>query len=143
MTTPFSDSPYKIYEGKHWDVILHRDNQAHLGRSIVFLKNRYIEDPTELTKEEQAELWFDILPRFKAAVGKAFQPDALNYGYHGLSIKHLHMHVIPRYSVNPVRKFGGETFVDQLPDKNYNKSQKKAYPENIMSAIAYKLRTLF
>lgn len=141
METPFSNSPYKVYEGKYWDIILHRDNQAHLGRSIVFLKDRYIEDPTDLTKDEQEELWFDILPKFKAALDVSFQPDSINYGYHGLSIKHLHMHVIPRYQINPIREFAGETFVDQLPDKNYNKSQKKAYPENIMNAIAEKLRS--
>ena len=140
MKTPFSDSPYPIYEGKHWDIILHRDNQAHLGRSIVFLKNRYIEDPIDLTREEQEELWFDILPKFRKAINTAFKPDALNYGYHGLSIKHLHMHVIPRYNKNPVREFAGETFTDQLPDKNYNKSQKKAYDVSVMKAIAEKLR---
>lgn len=123
----FFRNDYLIYEGRFWNVILNED-QSYLGRGIVYLKSRYIEDPLQLTKEEWRELWFDILPRLKKALEKSFQPDRINYCHLANFTHQVHWHIVPRYEKNPGREFAGEIFRDERVGKNYS-----PYPEKILS----------
>lgn len=117
-----------FYEGKNWAVQLHT-NQAYLGRCVVYLTSRCIENPLQLTKEERDELWIDILPRLSGALQKAFQPDRINYVHLANESKHVHWHVVPRYENNPIRKFVGETFNDKRAGTNFAPE-----PQHILSA---------
>ncbi len=140
---PFFDSPYPIYEGRAWNVILHRDNQSFLGRSIVYFKSRVIDDPTLLTAEEHGELWNEIFPRLVKALNKSFQPDRINY-CHLANIEHfVHWHVIPRYEKNPLRQFEGETFKDDLPGKNCFPAPAKQTSPEVMAKIHKTLKENF
>ena len=101
-----------IYEGKLWTVQLH-SNQSYLGRCVVFLSSRSIEDPLLLTKEERNELWDNILPRLAQALRRAFQPDRVNYAHLANEEHVVHWHIVPRYEKNRERQFAGELFRDE------------------------------
>lgn len=142
-SNPFSDSQYPIYDGKFWGVILNRDGQTYLGRSIVYLKNRFIDDPLLLTKEEREELWTEILPKLASALKKAFKPDRINYSHLANSTHHVHWHIVPRYEKNSVRKFADETFKDERAGHNYTPEVKKTVSKKIMEKICMEIRKNF
>jgi diadenosine tetraphosphate (Ap4A) HIT family hydrolase len=108
-----------ILEFQHWRVELH-GNQCYLGRCVVVLK-RHVEDLTEIDNKEQKEL-FEVLKKVKIALSDAFGPDLLNYESLGNEVRHLHIHIIPRYSTP--KKFAGINFIDERWGHNpspYNK----------------------
>lgn len=140
---PFFDSPYVIYQGRAWNVILHRDNQSYLGRCIVYLKSRVIDDPLQLTSEERDELWEDILPRLAQALEKNFQPDRINYCHLANAEHFVHWHIIPRYEKNPVRDFAGETFKDEKVGGNYAPAPLKTVSPEIMQKIYIAIKDNF
>lgn len=102
-----------IKEFKYWKVELH-GNQCYLGRCIVVLK-RHLEDLFEISKEERNEL-FEVMQKLKRALKESFNPDLMNYSSLGNEIRHLHLHVIPRYR-RPV-EFSGLEFVDERWGQN-------------------------
>lgn len=92
-----------------WGVRFHagRVVDAHLkrasvqrGYTIVSWRGRHVAEPTELTADEAALWWRELL-----AVGRAledeFRPVKLNYELLGNSVPHLHAHVLPRYADDP------------------------------------------
>ena len=139
----FSDSPYPIYEGKYWNVILHRDNQAYLGRCIIYLKSRLTDDLLSLTKDERTELWGYIMPRLVAALKEAFQPDRINYSHLANTVNHVHWHIIPRYEKNPERVFAGVTFSDERVGVHYAPVPEKEVSKTIMKKIYITLKKSF
>ncbi len=140
---PFFDSPYVIYEGVFWNIILHRDNQSYLGRSIVYLKNRVIDDPLLLTQQEREELWVDLLPRLASALKASFHPDRINYS-HLANIEHfVHWHIIPRYEKDPKREFDGEIFEDERVGGHWAPAPKKEIPQETMGKIYLTIKNNF
>ena len=140
---PFFDSPYLIYEGRSWNVILHRDNQSYLGRSIIYLKSRIIDDPLLLTSEEREELWTELLPRLASALRKAFRPDRLNYSHLANAEHFVHWHIVPRYEKDPIREFAGETFKDERVGKHYAPIPTKVVSAEVMKQIYQELKIHF
>ncbi len=140
---PFFDSPYLIYEGRSWNVILHRDNQSYLGRSIVYLKSRVTDDPLSLTSDEKEELWGELLPRLAKALGKAFHPDRLNYSHLANAEHFVHWHIVPRYEKNPTREFAGEIFKDERVGRHYAPIPAKAVSVEVMRKIHKEIRMYF
>src|SRR3989344_2132779 len=108
-------SKYKIKYYKYWEVNLH-ENQGHLGRCVVWCKRQEALDLTEATKEEYDELLI-IIRELKTALTRAFQPNWFNYAFLGNETRHLHCHIIPRYS--SLRVFEGITFEDKKWGHNY------------------------
>ena len=103
---------FLIWEGKKFSVSLF-DNQYYIGRCIIKL-NRHIDDFTQLTKAEQKDL-FRIMKKLKRVLTKIFKPTMFNYAVLGNEVKHLHIHLIPRYKKR--KMFLGEIF----EDKNFGK----------------------
>jgi diadenosine tetraphosphate (Ap4A) HIT family hydrolase len=70
------------------------------GYTIVIWRGRHVAEPTELTEDEAATFWRELL-----AVGRALErhldPVKLNYDLLGNSVPHLHAHVVPRYADDP------------------------------------------
>jgi diadenosine tetraphosphate (Ap4A) HIT family hydrolase len=140
---PFFDSPYLIHEGRFWNVILHRDNQSFLGRCIVYLKSRILDDPLSLTSEEQDELWNNIFPKLSKALENSFEPDRINY-CHLANVEHfVHWHIIPRYEKNPIREFAGEIFTDEKAGANCFPAPLKQVSQEIMNKIHSTLKENF
>lgn len=140
---PFFDSPYVIHEGNAWNVILHRDNQSYLGRSIVYLKSRIIDDPLSLTQEERDELWLEILPRLAKALAAAFRPDRINYSHLANAEHFVHWHIIPRYEKEPTREFAGELFKDEKVGGHYAPAPLKKIAPEVMQQIYLAIKNSF
>ncbi len=133
---------YLFYEGRFWNIILN-DNQSYLGRCIVYLNSRYLEDPLELTREEWEELWFDILPRLAAALKKSFQPDRINYSHLANQTHHVHWHIVPRYEKNPQKEFADEIFKDEKVGKHYAGAPEKNCLPEVMNKIYEEIKKNF
>lgn len=120
-----------IHEYKYWKIELH-SNQSYLGRSLIILK-RHLEDFFDISQEEEEELFF-ITRNFKNAVKKAFNPEMFNYASLGNESRHVHLHIVPRYSKSV--NFHGYNFEDKRRGKNYSGYDKNfTIPEDVLMAI--------
>jgi diadenosine tetraphosphate (Ap4A) HIT family hydrolase len=72
------------------------------GYSIVVWRGRHVAEPTELSTDEAAAYWLEVL-RAARALETHFEPVKMNYDLLGNSLPHLHMHVLPRYGDDPSR----------------------------------------
>ncbi len=93
---------------QHWRVFLNR-NQDYLGKCIIALA-RHEEDFLALTAREREEMW-EVTARLREGLRKLFTPDHFNYQVLGNEVRHVHMHLTPRY--REAREFAGERFVDE------------------------------
>jgi diadenosine tetraphosphate (Ap4A) HIT family hydrolase len=135
----FSRRHRPLFTTERWGVLLHRD-QTYLGRSLVYLRTRALEDPLELTPEEREELWLVTLPRLAAALDRAFAPDRLNYAHLANRKHHVHWHVVPRYVTEPRKRFAGRTFKDRRPGRMFHSSKRGAVGKRTLEAIAEHVR---
>ena len=144
---PFGRRHRPLYESRHWGVLLNRD-QTYLGRSIVYVRNRTVDDPLDLTAEERDELWDDVMPRLVGAIDEAFAPDRMNYTHLANRFHLVHWHVVPRYEIDPNREFAGHVFHDPRVGKNYTLSRRKrrvlrrSVPAQVVDAVASRLSAL-
>jgi diadenosine tetraphosphate (Ap4A) HIT family hydrolase len=130
---PFGMRHRFLFEGEYWKVFLYR-NQAYLGRCVVYLKTRAIDDPLALTDPEREELWKEILPKLTRALNAAFQPDRINYAHLANRLRHVHWHVVPRYTEQRTHEFAGHTFVDKRRGKIF-RTNKFRVPKKVRKEI--------
>jgi diadenosine tetraphosphate (Ap4A) HIT family hydrolase len=93
---------------QYWRVAVNRD-QNYLGKCIVALR-RHEEDFLALNAEEREEMW-EAARAVRDALARCFAPDHFNYQVLGNSVRHVHMHLTPRYTAP--REFAGMTFTDE------------------------------
>ena len=86
---------YPVCELSTSDLYLNRE-QSYPGRCILVLR-RHAEEFCELTKEERAALQED-LARVTAALKKLYQPGKINLGVFGDTVRHFHIHIVPKYA---------------------------------------------
>ncbi|MFO0703192.1 MAG: HIT domain-containing protein [Patescibacteria group bacterium] len=129
MSKDYSKQLVKDY--KYWTLSVH-SNQCYLGRCVVWCKRNDALDMADATPDEQKEL-FIILSELRSALTKAFSPDWFNYGFLGNEMRHLHGHIVPRYS-KPVT-FKGVDFEDKLYGKHYRSDHAFKIPDEILFAI--------
>jgi diadenosine tetraphosphate (Ap4A) HIT family hydrolase len=94
-----TDYGVRIFAGEVSDAYLQRA-AVQRGYSIVIWRGRHVAEPTELTPEEAAAYWRELL-RVGWALEERFEPVKLNYELLGNSLPHLHTHVMPRYADDP------------------------------------------
>ena len=135
---PFGDKHRFLFETEHWKVFLYR-NQKYLGRSVVYLKTRAIDDPLELTDAEREELWTVVLPKLAGAINAAFQPDRINYAHLANRLHHVHWHVVPRYTQQYSYEFAGHSFVDKRRGKIFRTSRFRV-PKRVRKKIYKRLK---
>jgi diadenosine tetraphosphate (Ap4A) HIT family hydrolase len=146
--TPVFDGDPVAFDPRHrplfatdlWGVALYR-NQTYLGRSMVYLRSRAIDDPLELTAEERDELWEEVLPALAAALRAAFAPDRINYAHLANRTNHVHWHVVPRYEAEPERWFAGQRFLDNRQGMIFRTHRRGRMPREVLEAIAAELRS--
>ena len=129
-------SKYQIKEYKYWLVQVH-SNQGYLGRCIIWCKRNDALDLSQATKEEQEEL-FTIIYQLKNALTVAFNPDWFNYAFLGNETKHLHGHIIPRYSRKV--EFNGQIFADNNWGHNYKTDPNFITSQILLDAIKSKIK---
>jgi len=118
--SPEEYKKFFIKEYTFWRIELH-SNQCYLGRCLIIL-NRHTENLFDITTNEKDEL-FTIGSILNNALLKGFNPNILNYSSLGNDMRHLHLHIIPRYK-NPVT-FADTIFTDERWGHNpspYNKN---------------------
>lgn len=130
-------SKYIIKEYKYWEVSI-KINQTYLGSCIIWCKRENALDLTDATKEEREEL-FLILKKVKEELTKIFQPNWFNYSFLGNETRHLHCHLIPRYSES--REFEGVKFEDKLFGRNWKTDHVFSISEDILEKIRQEVAT--
>ncbi len=113
----------QIRNYQHWILQIHTD-QSYLGRCVIWCRRENVNDLADASLEEQIEL-FVILKDIRSALIKAFEAEWFNYTFLGNETRHLHCHVIPRYS-SP-RQFEGLIFTDEQWGHNPYKGIKKDF----------------
>jgi diadenosine tetraphosphate (Ap4A) HIT family hydrolase len=96
----------------------------------MVILNRHAEDICALSTEELVDLW-SIIADVKAAIVSCFQPDHLNYAFLMNIGRHVHLHMIPRYTTD--RSFAGTDFHDD------ESSASKRVPDSVCNQIALAL----
>jgi diadenosine tetraphosphate (Ap4A) HIT family hydrolase len=74
--------------------------EVQRGYTVVIWRGRHVAEPTELSKEEAAQYWLEVLDAGRR-VERAFEPVKMNYETLGNALPHLHTHVMPRYADDP------------------------------------------
>lgn len=123
-----------IKEYNNWTLQLFLDQQ-YLARTLIKL-DRHIVDFFNIKEEERKELFQIIVPEVKTALNQLFDPDLYNYASLGNDCRHLHLHLIPRYSSE--REFMGQKFVDQDWNSHYKNDRKS---EELTQEIFQELKT--
>jgi diadenosine tetraphosphate (Ap4A) HIT family hydrolase len=89
----------RIFAGSVSDAYLQRAD-IQRGYTVVVWRGRHVAEPTELSREEAAAYWLEVL-RVARALERHLQPVKMNYNVLGNSLPHLHTHVLPRYADDP------------------------------------------
>lgn len=99
----------EVYKSTYWRIVVNL-NQNRLGNVLVVL-NRHIEDIVDLTDQETLDLWA-VIRVAKAAIVQCFQPAHFNYIFRMNKMRHVHLHITPRY--NDKRIFEDVAFLDDV-----------------------------
>jgi diadenosine tetraphosphate (Ap4A) HIT family hydrolase len=129
----FGEKHRFLFETERWKVFLYR-NQKYLGRCVVYLKTRAIEDPLELTDAERDELWDVVLPKLVGALNAAFHPDRINYAHLANRLHHVHWHIVPRYTDQRTYEFAGHGFSDKRGGRIF-RTKKFRVPKQVREQI--------
>jgi diadenosine tetraphosphate (Ap4A) HIT family hydrolase len=89
----------RFFAGEVADAYLQKAD-IQRGYSIVIWRGRHVAEPTELSADEAAQYWQELLEAGRR-IEQRLQPVKLNYDILGNSLPHLHTHVVPRYADDP------------------------------------------
>ena len=67
---------------------------------VKWCGDRHVTEPTELSDEEAAGYWAEVLTVARAVIAH-YGPLKLNYETLGNTVPHLHTHLIPRFINDP------------------------------------------
>jgi diadenosine tetraphosphate (Ap4A) HIT family hydrolase len=127
-----------IFEGVYWNVLLNKE-QHYLGRSFIMLK-RHEENVFNLSTEEKDELW-QLAKRTSDSLTELFHPDMFNYAFLMNTVRHVHLHIYPRYKEK--RVFSGETFEDGRFGQNFAPYEKRELDGMLFGKIANEMKRKF
>jgi diadenosine tetraphosphate (Ap4A) HIT family hydrolase len=89
----------RFFAGEVLDAYLRRTD-IQRGLSVAIWRGRHVVEPTELTDEEAAAYWRELLIVGRT-IEQTMQPLKMNYNLLGNSVPHLHAHLVPRYEDDP------------------------------------------
>lgn len=89
----------RIFTGEVTEAYLQRA-QIQRGYTMVIWRGRHVAEPTELSEDEAAAYWREVLTVARA-LERHFEPVKTNYDTLGNSLPHLHTHVVVRYADDP------------------------------------------
>jgi diadenosine tetraphosphate (Ap4A) HIT family hydrolase len=89
----------RIFAGEVTDAYLQR-RKVQRGYTVVVWRGRHVAEPTELSRDEAAQYWLEVL-EVGRRIERHLEPVKLNYETLGNSMPHLHTHVMPRYALDP------------------------------------------
>jgi diadenosine tetraphosphate (Ap4A) HIT family hydrolase len=89
----------RFFAGRVTDAYLQRED-VQRGYTIVVWRGRHVVDLIQLSGEERAAYWTEVVTVARA-LEEAFHPKKMNYMTLGNWVPHLHTHLIPRYDEDP------------------------------------------
>ena len=89
----------RFFAGEVSDAYLQREN-VQPGYSVVVWRGRHVAEPTELSADESARYWLEVVEAGRR-LEQHFGPVKLNYQLLGNALPHLHTHVMLRYADDP------------------------------------------
>jgi diadenosine tetraphosphate (Ap4A) HIT family hydrolase len=133
--TRTDETPYgvRVFSGKWADGYLGRF-PLRRGYSYVVWHGRHVAEPTQLTDEEAAGFWKDVLTVGRA-IEERYRPCKMNYELLGNGVPHLHAHLIPRYLDDAAA--GGP-----LPREDWNRAFEQPVLEAELRSESQALRSL-
>ncbi|MFA5076094.1 MAG: HIT family protein [Patescibacteria group bacterium] len=105
----FNESKNLIREYKYWKLLV-RNSNFTLGNCVVINK-RHLGSLSEVTPEEMAEL-AQIAREIEPSLKKSFSYDNIHWLLLMNHEKHIHFHIIPRYSRD--KEFAGVIWKDPV-----------------------------
>ncbi|MCA2213824.1 HIT family protein [Jidongwangia harbinensis] len=126
------DYGLRIYQSHVVDAVLQRAS-IQRGYTLVIWRGRHVIEPFELSDEEAARYWQEVLKVGKA-LARFYKPLKMNYQVLGNTVPHLHAHLLPRYEIDPAP---GRPF-PLLPQ---NGSEAK-FDDEVLNGDASELRRL-
>ena len=89
----------RFFAGEVSDAYLQRE-KLQRGYTVVIWRGRHVAEPTELSAEEAAQYWLELIEAGRR-LERVFEPVKVNYETLGNALPHLHTHVMPRYADDP------------------------------------------
>jgi diadenosine tetraphosphate (Ap4A) HIT family hydrolase len=89
----------RFHAGELSDAYLQRA-AIQRGYTIVIWRGHHVAEPTELSEDEAARFWLEVV-RVGRALEQHLEPVKMNYDFLGNSLPHLHAHLVPRYADDP------------------------------------------
>jgi diadenosine tetraphosphate (Ap4A) HIT family hydrolase len=89
----------RVFAGSVSDAYLQRA-EIQRGYTISIWRGRHVAEPTELTEDEAAAYWLEVV-HVARALEEHFRPVKTNYDVLGNSLPHLHTHLVLRYEDDP------------------------------------------
>lgn len=86
----------RIRAGRVSDAYLVRNDVGQRGYAVVIWRGRHVSEPTELSPEDAAQYFAEVLA-VSRALETHYRPAKMNLMILGNTVPHLHTHVIPRY----------------------------------------------
>jgi diadenosine tetraphosphate (Ap4A) HIT family hydrolase len=93
------ESDLRIIELEHSHVILNRD-QFFPGYTLLFTK-QHVTELFHLNQIVRSQLMEEV-SRVAAALDTVFKPTKINYELLGNMVPHIHWHLVPRFSTDPL-----------------------------------------
>ena len=93
------DQDVRIAAFEHSYAVLHRD-QFFPGYTLLFTR-QHVTELFHLDRSVRTELMEEV-SSVAAALYAAFQPDKINYELLGNMVPHIHWHLVPRFSSDPL-----------------------------------------
>ena len=96
--------------------------------SYVIIPKSQVVSPFELSEKEWADTR-DLLFKVKEYIDEAFKPDGYNIGWNvgevaGQSVKHAHLHILPRYKDEPFAGKGIRSWLKKAENARTKKDEK-------------------
>ena len=88
-----------LYQNACWVVFLRSKPPLVAGQGFIVLK-RHCENVAELHPQEQETLGL-TMAKTAQAMSIVLRPEKVHFGLYGESVKHIHLHVMPRLSTLP------------------------------------------
>lgn len=85
----------RFFGGRYLDAYLQKIEYQE-GYTVAVWRGRHVAEPTELSEEEAAGYWHELLAVARGLEAH-FRPAKINYQTLGNALPHLHTHIVPRY----------------------------------------------
>lgn len=102
-------------------------NNVLVGSYVIIPKSE-VTSPFDLTEQEWIDTQ-DLLHKVKEYVDETFHPDGYNIGWNvgevaGQSVKHAHLHILPRYKDEPFAGKGIRSWLKKPENARIIKDEK-------------------